>query len=250
MVTIKWVSLVNQDDALFRQLLALNTSIHQLRSQSLQRRARTLSSNRSRSQLSPTLSASLASLTSLTSLSDGEDAEVEGDDSDPDPKNVIIGAGQSVTQRQTISTVVGQAASNNNKPVAPQQQTQLTRKRVSYPPKSRNRSNSQLSRCSFNSSSSSSSSSSTSSSSGGSPTWSLSSADAKAIVKGVKTPRSPHSSFYSRSPTKNPQLSTNNKQRSSANNKHADLLMVFHKRQGSYDSGCQGSEPSDAEVFV
>ena len=26
--------------------------------------------------------------------------------------------------------------------------------------------------------------------------------------------------------------------------------MVFHKRQGSYDSGCQGSEPSDAEVFV
>jgi hypothetical protein len=74
----------------------------------------------------------------------------------------------------------------------------------------------------------------------------LSSADAKAIVKGVKTPRSPHSSFYSRSPTKNPQLST--KQRSAS--KHADLLMVFHKRQGSYDSGCQGSEPSDAEVFV
>ena len=237
---------MNQDDALFRQLLALNTSIHQLRSQSLQRRARTLSSNRSRSQLSPTLSASLASLTSLTSLSDGEDAEVEGDDSDPDPKNEIIGAGQAVTERQ-ISTITVQAcAANSNKPVAPQQQT-LTRKRVSYPPKSRNRSNSQLSRCSFNSSSSSSSSSS-STSSGGSPTWSLSSADAKAIVKGVKTPRSPHSSFYSRSPTKNPQLSAN-KQRS-ASTKHADLLMVFHKRQGSYDSGCQGSEPSDAEVFV
>ncbi len=224
---------MNQDDALFRQLLALNTSIHQLRSQSLQRRVRTLSSSRSRSgQLSPTLSA--ASLTSLTSLSDGEDAEVEGDDSDPDPKNAKM-VGPSATERPT-------SANPTPKPVPPPQT--LTRKRVSYPPKSRNRSNSQLSRCSFNSSSSSSSSSSTSS---GSPTWSLSSADAKAsIVKGVKTPRSPHSSFYSRSPAKNQQLST--RQRSGS--EHADLLMVFHKRQGSYDSGCQGSEPSDAEVFV
>ena len=227
------VSLVNQDDALFRQLLALNTSIHQLRSQSLQRRARTLSSSRPRSQqLSPTMM-SAASLTSLTSLSDGEDAEVEGDDSDPDPKDAKV-VGPSVTDRPSTTPVP--------KPVAPPQT--LTRKRVSYPPKSRNRSNSQLSRCSFNSSSSSSSSSSTSS---GSPTWSLSSADAKSIVKAVKTPRSPHSSFYSRSPAKNhQQLSA--KQRSTS--EHADLLMVFHKRQGSYDSGCQGSEPSDAEVFV
>lgn len=231
------VSLVNQDDALFRQLLALNTSIHQLRSQSLQRRARTLSSSRSRGQLSPMLSASLTSLISLTSLSDGEDVEVEGDDSDPDPKNAKA-VGTSSADRQICPVTV-----TTPKPVAPQQLT-LTRKRVSYPPKSRNRSNSQLSRCSFNSSSSSSSSSSSTSS--GSPTWSLSSADAKAIVKGVKTPRSPHSSFYSRSSTKHPQLST--KQRSTS--KHDDLLMVFHKRQGSYDSGCQGSEPSDAEVFV
>lgn len=228
------MSLVNQDDALFRQLLALNTSIHQLRSQSLQRRVRTLSSSRSRGQLSPALSA--ASLTSLTSLSDGEDdVEVEGDDSDPDPSKTAKSALSAVTERP--NSIMAQLP----KPVAPPQM--LTRKRVSYPPKSRNRSNSQLSRCSFNSSSSSSSSSSTSS---GSPTWSLSSADAKAIVKGVKTPRSPHSSFYSRSPAKNPQLTA--RQRSAS--EHADLLMVFHKRQGSYDSGCQGSEPSDAEVFV
>lgn len=224
------MSLVNQDDVLFRQLLALNTSIRQLRSQSLQRRARTLSSNRSRSQLSPSIS--ITSLTSLTSLSDGEDAEVE-EDSDPDPKNVK-GTGPSTSERPSTSPAP--------KPVIGPQT--LTRKRVSYPPKSRNRSNSQLSRCSFNSSSSSSSSSSTSS---GSPTWSLSSTEAKSMVKGVKTPRSPHSSFYSRSPVKNQQLSTN-KQRSVS--EHADLLMVFHKRQGSYDSGCQGSEPSDAEVFV
>lgn len=231
---------MNQDDALFRQLLALNTSIHQLRSQSLQRRVRTLSGGRSRSngtnQLSPSPSA--ASLTSLTSLSDEEDEEDE----------------VRVTATEVMSTA------------AP-----LTRQRVSYPPKARSgqgASSSGLSRNSFNSSSSSTSSNNSSSSY--SPTWSVSSAGSSgsssisaAVNKNVsilntnsKTPRSPHSSFYCRTGRSTSSGSASlQHQRNSHHGDYrsisnGDLLMVIHKRQGSYDSGIQGSEPSDAEVFV
>ncbi len=233
---------MNQDDALFRQLLALNTSIHQLRSQSLQRRVRTLSGGRSRSngtnQLSPSPSA--ASLTSLTSMSDEEDEE---DEVRVSPTEVMMST------------------------AAP-----LTRQRVSYPPKARSSqgaSSSGLSRNSFNSSSSSTSSNNSSSSY--SPTWSVSSAGSSgsssisaAVNKNVsilntnsKTPRSPHSSFYCRTgrSTSSGSASLQHHQRNSHHGDYrsisnGDLLMVIHKRQGSYDSGIQGSEPSDAEVFV
>lgn len=218
------VSLVNQDDALFRQLLALNTSIHQLRSQSLQRRTRTLSGSRSRGQSSGDRLSPSPSLASLTSLSDGED-EAEGDEASPPPSALVPPPGP------------------------------LTRKRVSYPPKSRNNT-SQLSRNSFNSSVSSASSSSSSSSSAvssfsGSPAWSTSSGEsataanrAVAAASAVnKTPRSPHSSFYAR-------VKTHNRHPLIVHSGGDLLAVIQHKRQGSYDSGIQGSEPSDAEVFV
>ena len=228
------VSLVNQDDALFRQLLALNTTIHQLRSQSMQSGGN-FTGDRLRGHLSPAPSTN--SLTSLTSMSDGED-----DGSNDANETGIYAAGAGLNQEAPagLTAAVSQA---------------LTRKRVSYPPRSRNRSGSQLSRYSFNSSSSTSSAASSASSSAvGSPTWS--SGD-KSGAKPARTPRSPHSSFYSRATSSkqhHSRLAITQKlqQRapSSASAGASDLLMVLHKRQGSYDSGCQVSEPSDAEVFV
>jgi hypothetical protein len=87
-----------------------------------------------------------------------------------------------------------------------------------------------------------------------------------------RTPRSPHSSFYTRVSVKTHQqqlqqqkqqqsklllavdhqlqLQQQQKQQQQSNNDLQPSMVGVHKRQGSYDSGCQGSEPSDAEVFV
>lgn len=171
------VSLVDQDDALFRQLLALNTSIHELRSQ---QRALT----RNNASMSP-CSTPMAS--SLASSSDGEDSDQD----------------------------------HNHSP------TPLIRHGL---PPTRKRAETKRTPSSLISSS---------------PTWSTSSRSSQesngvgGVVSGKNSvsvkggPRSPHASFYSRVSIKTP-----------------DRLMVVHKRQGSYDSGIQGSEPSDAEVFV
>lgn len=201
-------------------------------------RTENYTSSRLRGHLSP--SPSTNSLTSLTSMSDTEDGP-----SDAPQTGDLAFTGSARLEHETpsaaaLSSAVSQA---------------LTRKRVSYPPRARNRSGSQLSRYSFNSSSSTSSAeSSASSSAAGSPTWS--NGDAKCGAKPARTPRSPHSSFYSRASSKqhHSRLAITQKlqQRSLSSGSAAssDLLMVLHKRQGSYDSGCQVSEPSDAEVFV
>jgi hypothetical protein len=179
------VSLVNQDDVLFRQLLALSTSIRELRTQQQQQRDEEESEGLPvRMNLSPT--PSTASMNSLESSDEEEPAQrAEG--------------------------------------------SLLTRKKVSYPPSSRNRLHPSASTCGRNSGSSSS------------PTWSLGSPSSEE-ESARKTPRSPHSSFYTRVSlphAKHP------------HRKHpADPLTTAHRRQGSYDSGIQGSEPSDAEVFV
>lgn len=198
-------------------------------------RSENFTGDRLRGHLSPAPSTS--SLTSLTSMSDGEDGGSN------DAAETGIYAGESRLNQEAPAVALSSAVSQA-----------LTRKRVSYPPRSRNRSGSQLSRYSFNSSSSTSSAASSASSSAvGSPTWS--SGD-KSGAKPARTPRSPHSSFYSRASSKqhHSRLAITQKlqQRSpsSASAGASDLLMVLHKRQGSYDSGCQVSEPSDAEVFV
>lgn len=287
------VSLVNQDDALFRQLLALNTSIRQLRSQSLQRRARTLPGSHSsssngratRNQLCP--SPSTASLTSLTSMSSDDDDDVH-EDHDEDEEEEDEPVAQSENKKSMLlPTAEGlpvltanhhpaisglqQQLQQHQKQQQQQQQSEqqqvqasLSRKRISYPPNGRNRSNASLSlsRCSFNSSSSTSSSSSST----GSPScnWSagIEAASVTIIKAASRTPRSPHSSFYTRVSVKTHQqqqqqqakllaaVDHHHQQQHRQSNDLQPTTLGVHKRQGSYDSGCQGSEPSDAEVFV
>jgi len=190
------VSLVDQDDALFRQLLALNTSIHELRSQ---QRALT----RNNASVSP-CSTSMAS--SLASSSDGdEDSDSEDRRHSPTP---LTRHGLAPTRKR---------AESKRTP------SSLTSSSPTWSTSSRS---SQESR-------SGGGGGGAGGGGGGSGSGDGAGAGGKngVSVKGV--PRSPHASFYSRVSIKTP-----------------DRLMVVHKRQGSYDSGIQGSEPSDAEVFV
>jgi len=209
------VSLVDQDDALFRQLLALNTSIHELRSQ---QRALT----RNNASMSP-CSTSMAS--SLASSTDGEDSDQERSHS-PTPLtrhrwdeslsihyDIIISSWPIIWLYDCDQYNMGLYNIESFSLSSPRKRGEAKRTPSSL--------------------------------ASSSPTWSTSSRSSQesngvggvvssksgVSVKGV--PRSPHASFYSRVSIKTP-----------------DRLMVVHKRQGSYDSGIQGSEPSDAEVFV
>ena len=66
--------------------------------------------------------------------------------------------------------------------------------------------------------------------------------------------RSPHSSFYRGTGAYRPHLPPPPPPPTSMSVSSTSTSLLYptmaHKRQGSYDSGIQGSEPSDGEVFV
>lgn len=216
-------SLVNQDDALFRQLLALSSSIRDLRAQQ---------------QLNNF--GDLPDLRDLHELSDLHDQQPElrtsmaPSGAAPSPPASSSGAGSSAGSSGGSDDDVDHLHQpqhlHHHHHHHHHREPALTRKKISYPPTSRNR---------------------------------ILIADTPVLAptmptiqqtRPFKSPRSPHSSFYRGTGAYRPHLPPPPPPPTSMSVSSTSTSLLYptmaHKRQGSYDSGIQGSEPSDGEVFV